>query len=97
MKILYFLVNGYETEESIKECLKLRAEGNKVLVSNGSIISGFEDSCDAIILGGDFPHVKAWAESKGIKILAEAEAESEAEAEAEAPKPRRTRAKKEPA
>ena len=71
MKIVYFVTNGVATPEDHKKATELRDQGNKVFFSNGSVKTGFQDSCDAVVIGGEFKHVKEWAESKGIKIIEE--------------------------
>lgn len=85
MKIIYFLKNGSITQSDKDKREHFRAEGYRVIMSNGSLIKGFEDSCDAIYCSSDFPHITEWAEAKGITVLADA-VEPEPE-----PKPRRTR------
>lgn len=89
MKIIMFLDKGIATIGDIEVQMKLRSEGHKVSMSNGSVTKGFQDSCDAIVMCGDFPHIKEWAELKGVKVLGEEKKEEEA------PKPKRGRKPKE--
>lgn len=69
MKIIYFVQNGRVSSDDILNRERLRSNGNKVFFSNGSVPYGFEDSCDAVYLAGNFPNVEAWANSKGIKVI----------------------------
>jgi len=85
MKIIYFVNNGRASDEDVLKARHLRDQGNKVYFSNGSCTYGFQDSCDAVVLAGDFTHVKSWAESTGIKIIEDKQESEE--------KPRRTRRK----
>lgn len=94
MKIIYFVSNGTMDEQDHASVVKLRGEGNKVILANGSPTIGFKDSCDAVVMSADFPHIREWAESEGINIIdmnPVATSESTADAETEAPKPRRGR------
>lgn len=94
MKIIYFVSNGTMGEQDHSSVVKLRGEGNKVILANGSPTTGFKDSCDAVVISGDFPHIREWAESDGIEIIDMKPAvtdESSSETETEAPKPRRGR------
>ena len=74
MKAIYFLKNGIATPEDVKRKEELRTQGYKVIFSNGNAERGFEDSCNAVYLAGDFPLVKEWAESKGIAIIGDVKA-----------------------
>ena len=69
MKAIYFLKYGIASPEDVKRKEELRTQGYKVIFSNGNVERGFEDSCNAVYLAGDFPLVKAWAEGKGVAIL----------------------------
>lgn len=92
-KIIYFLRNGVPTDYDLLERKKMEVT-DKVIFSNGSFPYGFEDSCDAIIMNDDFPHIEKWAKSKGIEILPyKTEPEPEPEVK---PKPTRGRKKTEP-
>lgn len=82
-----------ETDFAIKQ--KLQAEGYVAIVADGNFKKGFEDSCTAVAILGDFPHIKDWAESSGIEVLnfdapkqeiATKEPEQEVEHQEEAPK-----------
>lgn len=87
MKVIYFLTNGIASSDDIVKRNDLRQEGHKVSFSNGSLVNGFEDSCDAVVLSGKFPHIEKWAESKDVEILTVSpEPESEPEPEPEKPK-----------
>lgn len=96
MKIIYFVKNGVTTPEDLAGRLKLQGEGHKVYFSNGSIPWGFEDSCDAVYLAGEFGHVRSWCLSKGIVIISDkVEPEVKAkETKHEEKKPRPRRASK---
>jgi hypothetical protein len=83
MKVVYFLTNGIASGDDISKRNELRQSGYKVSFSNGSLVNGFEDSCDAVVLSGDFPHIAKWAESKGVDILVE---KKEPEPDPEKPK-----------
>lgn len=67
-KIIYYLKNGRTTVDDVTRKAKMELTGDKVIFSNGSV-SGFQDSCDAVVLGGDFPLIEQWAKSKGIEII----------------------------
>lgn len=69
MKIVYFVVNGKPTLQDRAKVEKYRSDQNKVIYSNGSVPYGFEDSCDAVFLSGNFPLIEKWALSKGIQVL----------------------------
>jgi hypothetical protein len=69
MKIIYFVSNGKVTLEDRAWVERKRLERNNVTFSNGSVPYGFEDSCDAIFLAGNFPLIEKWAVSKGIEIM----------------------------
>jgi hypothetical protein len=69
MKIIYFVTNGRPTLEDRGAVEKLRTEQHKAYIANGSVPYGFEDSCDAIFLAGNFPLIEKWAVSKGIEIM----------------------------
>ena len=69
MKIVYFLKNGVATAEDKDRAESFKLKGNKCKFSNGSAPYGFEDSCDAVYLSHDFPHIEEWAVSKGIKVM----------------------------
>lgn len=84
MKIIFFVENGRPSVEDFTSKATLESGGSKVFFSNGSMLWGFEDSCDAVVLSGDFPHIEKWAESKGIDILVEKKEEAK-------PKPKQAR------
>lgn len=69
MKIIYFVENGKMSTDDFIIVDGLRKNQNKVYVSNGSIGWGFEDSCGAVFLSKDFPHIESWAVSKGIEVM----------------------------
>jgi hypothetical protein len=69
MKIIYFVSNGKVTLEDRAWVERKRLERNNVTFSNGSAPYGFEDSCDAIFLAGNFPLIEKWAVAKGIEIM----------------------------
>lgn len=69
-KIIYYLKNGRTTVDDVTRKAKMELTGDKVVFSNGSV-SGFQDSCDAVVLGGDFPLIEQWAKSKGIEIISD--------------------------
>lgn len=79
MKAIYFLNNGIATPEDVKRKEELRTQGYKVIFSNGNAERGFEDSCNAVYLAGDFPLVKSWAEGKGITIMGDSAVKAKAE------------------
>lgn len=92
MKIIYFVSNGTMGEQDHSSVVKLRGEGNKVILANGSPTTGFKDSCDAIVMSTEFPHIREWAESEGIKIIdMNHSVTDESSSETETPKPRRGR------
>ncbi len=68
-RLIYFLKNGKSTEQDDKHKDKLTTEGWKVFYSNGSFAEGFEDSCEAVALAGDFPHIEEWAKDNKIKVV----------------------------
>ncbi len=55
--------NGFRVLQLIKD------DGYITTIADGNFKKGFQDSCQAVYLNGDFPHVKEWAESSGIDIL----------------------------
>lgn len=77
MKIIYFLDNGKAEAKDHAAIADLRAKGHKVTFSNGTSTEGFKDSCDAVILAGDFPHIEKWAVKSDIEIMVKVEQEPE--------------------
>lgn len=69
MKLIYFATNGRVTNEDRVKAFDLESSGYKIYFSNGSVTYGFQDSCDAVYLSADFPHIESWAVSKGVKVM----------------------------
>lgn len=69
MKVIVFVKNGRPCADDMVVRESLRAKSHKAYFSNGSIKHGFEDSCDAVYLTDDFPHIEKWAVSKGIEVM----------------------------
>ena len=69
MKIQYFVKTKGTQPEDYAIADKLRKQGNKVTFGNGDFTKGFQTTCDAVYLSADFPHIEAWAVSKGIKVM----------------------------
>lgn len=69
MKLIYFVLNGIATPDDKAERERLRLKGYQVRFSNASILKGFQDSCDAVYLSCDAPHVEKWAASNDIKVM----------------------------
>ena len=97
MKAIYFLNNGIATPEDVKRKKELRMQGYKVIFSNGNAERGFEDSCEAIYLAGDFPLIKTWAESKGITIIGDAQKSKQPEVAAVEPEQKQEEPTEKPA
>lgn len=82
MKITYFVKNGRTTRDDATKKHDLEQEYNaKVYFANGSVEYGFEDSCQAVYLSADFPHIEKWAIGKGIEVIKPSKPVSEPEPE----------------
>ena len=68
-KIIYFVRNGRSSADDMKTIHDMTSDGTKATFSNGSCVQGFEDTCDAVYLSDDFPHIERWALMKGIEVL----------------------------
>ena len=73
-KIIIFVENGRPKKNDVIIKSELESEGNQVIFSNGSMLYGFQDSCNAIVNTTGNSAIKAWAESKGITILGDVKA-----------------------
>lgn len=67
-KALIF-VDRFVSTDDFQEKQKMQDQGYIVNIVDGNFTKGFEDSCDTVVLCGDFPHVASWAESKGVEIV----------------------------
>lgn len=54
---------SFELQQSIKK------QGYITLICDGNFTSGFKDSCSAICMEKEFPHIRAWAEESDIEII----------------------------
>ena len=68
MKAILFVQNGLTTPEHLVTKFEYSSKGHQLILSNGSTISGFEDSCDKIIMDCENARIIAWAEKKGIPV-----------------------------
>jgi hypothetical protein len=68
MKILYFLHNGQATKEAIEYRFDESRKGNNVSLCNGSLIKGFETSCDKVVLAVENKFIEKWAEGRSIPV-----------------------------
>ena len=75
-KIIIFVENGRPKKNDVIIKSELESEGNQVIFSNGSMLYGFQDSCNAIINTTGNSAIKAWAESKGIAIIGDVKPEA---------------------
>ena len=83
MKIVYFIKNEQLSAEDASNIASMRKSANKVSMSCGEFKKGFEVACDAVYLASDFPHIEAWAVSKGIQVMKPEPVEVEPEPEKE--------------
>ena len=67
MKILYFAKNNQITE-AVQYQSEQKQVGNRVVIGNASAKSGFEDSCDKVVLAAKSQPILDWAESIGITV-----------------------------
>lgn len=68
MKALLFSTNGITTKEHLVAQFEYKNNGDQLILCNGSLISGFETSCDLILMDCKNPRIDSWAESAGIPI-----------------------------
>lgn len=78
-KIIIFVENGRPKKNDVIIKSELESEGNQVIFSNGSMLYGFQDSCDAIVNTTGNSAIKAWADGKGITIIGDVNAKPEPE------------------
>lgn len=78
-KIIIFVENGRPKKNDVIIKSELESEGNQVIFSNGSMLYGFQDSCNAIINTTGNSAIKAWAENKGIAVIGDIKAKTEPE------------------
>lgn len=84
-KIIIFVENGRPKKNDVIIKSELESEGNQVIFSNGSMLYGFQDSCNAIVNTTGNSAIKAWAESKGITIIGDVKPKTEPEVAAVEP------------
>lgn len=68
MKTLLFAANGLVKPEYLQTQFEHTRNGDKLIICNGSMIKGFKDSCDKIIMDCENKYIEAWAVSDGITI-----------------------------
>ena len=73
-KIIIFVENGRPKKNDVIIKSELESEGNQVIFSNGSMLYGFQDSCNAIVNTTGNSAIKAWAENKGITVIGDIKA-----------------------
>ena len=67
-RIIMFLKEGRTSPETIQRKIELQVAGHALVMSNGSINKGFEDSCDAIVLCCKNDNILRWANNNGIDV-----------------------------
>ena len=58
-KALFFVENNLPVELA-GVVAGIRAEGYRVVITNGNVKKGFEDSCDKVYMVKSFDHVVRW-------------------------------------
>lgn len=67
-KIIIFLKDGKTTKADITKKVELSVAGHSVIFSNGSFKSGFQDTCDAIIMSCKNDTIVKWAKENFIDV-----------------------------
>ena len=86
-KALFFVENNLPIELA-GVVAGIRAEGYRVIITNGNVKKGFEDSCDKVYMVNSFDHIVNWCNRNFIEFevlsgdaVAEVDPEPEVEPE----------------